>query len=135
MPDNLAVAADGVRGLEVVVFFGHFFSGTDEDGFHPGVEDFIVGAERTLGSLLSLAVRGPLRSFGADTSGAASIYAVGSRFISGGLFRQQNSSPPSGPYREPEDRRNARKFMLQDLPGIGVSGSSTTSSWATLAAP
>src|SRR6266478_6474384 len=42
-----------------------------------------------------------MRRFSADTSGAASIYAIGSRFISGGLFRQQNSSPPSGPYREP----------------------------------
>jgi hypothetical protein len=30
---------------------------------------------------------------------------------------------------------SARKFILQDLPGIGASGSSTTSSWATLAAP
>jgi len=48
MPHNLAVAADGVSGLEVVVLFGHFFSGTDEDGFHPCVEDFIVRAERTL---------------------------------------------------------------------------------------
>src|SRR6266852_4917493 len=28
----LAVAADALRGLEVVILFGHFFSGTDQDG-------------------------------------------------------------------------------------------------------
>ena len=35
----------------------------------------------------------------------------------------------------PAQLSSARKFMFQDLPGIGASGSSTTSSWATLAAP
>jgi AbrB family looped-hinge helix DNA binding protein len=34
----------------------------------------------------------------------------------------------------PAQLSSARKFMLQDLPGIGASGCSTTSSWATLAA-
>src|SRR6266478_8014386 len=63
-----------------------------------------------------------MRRFSADTSGAASIYAIGSRFISGGLFRQQNSSPPSGPYREPtlsgleaRGRRNVFSYCLKRL--------------------
>ena len=35
----------------------------------------------------------------------------------------------------PAQLSSARKFILQDLPGIGAAGSSTTSSLATLAAP
>src|SRR5258708_33610104 len=52
---NLAIAADGFRGLEVVILFGHFFGGTDQDGLHPCEKDFIVRAERIgLRSLFSL---------------------------------------------------------------------------------
>jgi len=46
MSDDLAVAADGVHGLEVVTLFGHFFSGADEVGLYPCISDFVEGADR-----------------------------------------------------------------------------------------
>src|SRR3989442_4093742 len=46
MSDNLAVAADGLSRLEVVILFGHFLGGADKDGFYPSVSELVERAER-----------------------------------------------------------------------------------------
>ncbi len=59
MSDNLAVAADGVSRLEVVILFGHFLGGTDKDGFYPSVSELVERAERIgLCGLLPLLIGG-----------------------------------------------------------------------------
>src|SRR5260370_38838010 len=62
MSDNLAVAADGVSRLEVVILFGHFLGGTDKDGFYPSVSELVERAERIgLCGLLPLLIGGLIR--------------------------------------------------------------------------